>query len=423
MVLRCVKSLINIEKSALALAFISLHGCSSNETSQEVPPLSVSEECQQSIAKLADARVRFVTGQAGGAGAEAASVVYEWSPKSNEIKPLLIRDARSTDPLLFRAPLGEGSLLIERFAGNPSRLTLIGAQGKVDWEVPELPVNVWSLALQDDKTLLLAGWEKPILAKVDLNVGKKIGSNWELKFGNASQQRETHISQILKDEKKNIYLLDSGYKLEDYSPLPARILSVSSDLQSLSLVSELSNCSNAYEKYSSKWNASAVMLSCQPQFFGNLVGQKSSAVALEIENRETPSAKVTPLDGKNAFSAFPSGDFQLIETSYLNQNKMQFTLKSTDSSPAGWKGKVLHSFQKDMKTGEVIFLKKLAGQAASVSKAVSAYSCVLKGDSCHPNSLGLVFDKTDANGKKILLECPVSVSFKNEFIQFEQLLN
>lgn len=419
-----------MKASSLPLALCLLLAACQESAGQgdDTPEGDAFAPCAKSeTTRLAADTISFVTGQAGGAGAEASTVVYALNVSTGALSERLVRDATSTDPLLFADQKEEGSLvLLERFVGKPSRLTVLGADNRAKAEVAGLPSNVWHVQRLSNGHLLAPGWDDGSLGVVDHKTGKRTREN-ALPEGLANKEEDSHITGSLVDPKGNIWLLSSGISLGDFTPSAAKLHKLSSDLVRVERSVEVPGCRNAYGPFVVFPSSSEAVLSCNPQYTGPDKEPENPVVHVSFAN-DTPVFK-TLVDGKNT-------GVQIHDLGLLDNGAVLVSARATNDSADGWKGTFVSAKRFLLKSSPAASpvspesLLPLAGQAVRLPKSKATLtSCVVdpKTARCVPKLFGVAFDpptgsSAGAPGGTKPVTCTLKVDFKNDFAGFAQPL-
>jgi hypothetical protein len=338
------------------------------------------------------------------------------------LTPRLVRDATSTDPVLFGDAQEGVSLLVERFAGKPSRLTVLDGNNKVKAEVAGLPANVWNLQRLPDGRLLAPGWDEGEIALVDTKTGKLARTNFR-PDGLGAKEEDTHITGSLVDLKGNTWLVSSGISLKDFTPSEAKLHKLTSNFLSVEKSVAVPGCRNAYGPFVVFPGRSEAVLSCNPQYAGAEAAPENPVVQVRIVDEKPVFTKL--VEGKN-------DGVQIYDVGHTGNGDVLISARATNSTADGWKGTFVSAARYSLRSqsAKPVDTLPVAGQAVRLPKSKATLtSCVVNPETsrCVPKLFGVLFDTprdTSSNSSSSArpVTCTLRVDFKNDFAGFEQPL-
>lgn len=184
-------------------------------------------------------------------------------------------EPESRDPLLFREPIQNRNLLLERFSGKqacPSRLTWFSSLGEKIGQRGDWPQNTYGVNLSKNESAFVTGFDGGVIQRVSWrteNFAEPLQPAASIEIPEGGKSNPIHTL----NNDTWFAVIDNGYDLVRFQPKESKIFlfqdsSSPEKTQVFPVADETSGakCMNAFQSVA--LSASDVLLSCNPQYFG-----------------------------------------------------------------------------------------------------------------------------------------------------------
>lgn len=383
-----------------------------NNSTAETDLLPCSPESQAGLFPDIKGMVTFVTGQDGGGNAEAASIVYSLEWPSLALKPVVVRDSSSNDPVLFKDTDGT-RVFVERFNKSASRLTRLSRDTFSPLgESATFAENLNSIHKLADNKYLTGSWN---FGQINMFV-----RNGDKEFDNVTMkdplkdkiEQDKHSATLLIDGTTQ-YIISSGFSLSRFDASQARIFKLNSEADKVETAQDIPDCLNAADGFIYQSSNHEAYLSCNPQYSGTSAGAKNPLLYLSIKNGVIETKEISP--GADA-------NVQMRKVGGVNSDASEafITSKSTNKDPDGWMGKIVSSMWFNRSTSKSTSSLPLARDVVIIPGTTQMlYNCVVSSATqrCIPNMFALL---PEAKRAEPQTACYFTADYKYDFKSFEK---